>query len=287
MYGDRGTDDSHPQPAVRPAFTRAAADVPAAAGGAPGDGTSTDARPTGGSVRGVFVKICGITNESDALMATAMGTDAVGFIFAPSSRQIAPAQARDIARRLPPEILTVGVFRDEAPQRVVELANSAGLRAVQLHGHETPAEAKWIRQRVSFVVKAFGAGDPLLEKAADYEVDAVLLDAAEPGSGQVFDWSLVESLPVGVRLILAGGLTADNVAEAVARVRPWGVDVATGVESSPGRKDVRLTRRFIAEARSFDEPVEDRESLAHTDLRHVDVDELVGEPDVFDQDDWG
>ena len=232
----------------------------------------------------MFVKICGITNESDALMATAMGTDALGFIFAPSSRQIAPAQARDIARRVPPEILTVGVFRDEAPQRVVELVNTAGLRGVQLHGHETPAEAKWIRQRVGFVVKAFGAGDPLLDKAADYEVDAVLLDAAEPGSGQVFDWSLVEALPVGVRLILAGGLSPDNVAEAVARVRPWGVDVATGVEASPGRKDVRLTRRFIAEARTFDEPEDDLEALQHADLRDVDADELVDGPEVYDFD---
>ena len=232
----------------------------------------------------MFVKICGITNESDALMATAMGTDAVGFIFAPSSRQIAPAQARDIARRIPPEILTVGVFRDEAPQRVVELVNAAGLRGAQLHGHETPAEAKWIRQRVPFVVKAFGVGDPLLDKAADYPVDAVLLDAAEPGSGQVFDWSLAEALPVGTRLILAGGLGPDNVAEAVARVRPWGVDVASGVESSPGRKDVRLTRRFIAEARSLEAPVEDLDDLQHVDLRDVDVDEVAGGPDVFDFD---
>lgn len=232
----------------------------------------------------MFVKICGITNESDALMATAMGTDAVGFIFAPSSRQIAPTQARDIARRLPPEILTVGVFRDEAPQRVVEVVNTAGLRGVQLHGHETPAEAKWIRQRVPFVVKAFAAGDPLLDKVADYPVDAVLLDSAQPGSGQVFDWSLVEALPVGARLILAGGLGPDNVAEAVARVRPWGVDAATGVESSPGRKDVRLTRRFIAAARSLDEPEDDLEDLQHVDLRAVDVEAVAGGPDVFDFD---
>ena len=89
----------------------------------------------------VFVKICGITSEEDALLAVAMGADAVGFIFAPSPRQIAPTQARDIVRRLPPEVLTVGVFRDEAPQRVVEIVNTAGLPAAQLHGHETPAEA--------------------------------------------------------------------------------------------------------------------------------------------------
>lgn len=237
----------------------------------------------------MFVKICGITNESDALMAVAMGTDAVGFIFAPSPRQIAVTLARDIARRLPPEIITIGVFRDETPQRAVEIAHTAGLRGVQLHGHESPAEAKWVRQRVPFVIKAFSAGDRLLEKAGAYPVDAILLDAATPGGGQVFDWSLAESMPVDQRLILAGGLTPDNVGEAIARVQPWGVDVATGVESAPGRKDVRLTRRFINEAKAFEEPEDDElEAISHTDLRKVDLDELEGfepEPEVFDQDD--
>lgn len=236
----------------------------------------------------MFVKICGITNESDALMAVAMGTDAVGFNFAPSPRQVAITQARDIARRLPPEVLTVGIFRDEAPQRVVELVNTAGLRAAQLHGHESPAEAKWVRQRVPFVIKAFAAGDRLLEKVADYPVDAILLDGPVPGSGQVFDWSITESLPVGQRILLAGGLTPDNVAEAIERVRPWGVDVASGVEVAPGRKDVRLTRAFINTAKSFEEPDDELESLEHADLRRVDLRQLEGFGDadaVFDQDD--
>jgi phosphoribosylanthranilate isomerase len=240
----------------------------------------------------VFVKICGITNESDALMAVAMGADAVGFVFAPSTRQLALTQAREIARRLPPEIVTVGVFRDEAPQRVVEMVNSAGLRGAQLHGHESPAEARWVRGRVPFVIKAFAAGDRQLEKADEYPVDALLLDGATPGSGQVFDWSLVESMPVGARLILAGGLDPTNIAEAVGRVQPWGVDVSSGVESAPGRKDVRLTRAFINRAKAFEEVDEDLvEQLSHADLRHVDLDELEGmddEPEVFDQDDdWG
>lgn len=236
----------------------------------------------------VFVKICGITNESDALMAVAMGTDAVGFIFAPSTRQVAVNQARDIARRLPPEVLTVGVFRDEAPQRVVELVNTAGLRAAQLHGRESPAEAKYVRQRVPFVIKAFAAGDRLLAKAAEYPVDAVLLDADDPGSGKVFDWSLAESLPVDRHVILAGGLTPDNVVEAITRVRPWGVDVASGVEAAPGRKDVRLTRSFINQAKAFEDPDDELDALVNTDLRHVDLDELEGfdeTADVFDQDD--
>jgi phosphoribosylanthranilate isomerase len=198
----------------------------------------------------VFVKICGITSEEDALLAVAMGADAVGFVFAPSSRQIAAGKARDIARRLPPEVLTVGVFRDESAQRVVDVVNGAGLRAAQLHGHETVEHTRSVRSRVSFVIKAFAAGDPTLERADDFGADAVLVDSPTPGSGDMFDWSLAEGAPHGRRVILAGGLTPDNVAEAIARVRPWGVDVSTGVESEPGRKDARKVRDFIRAAKS-------------------------------------
>jgi phosphoribosylanthranilate isomerase len=198
----------------------------------------------------VFVKICGITTEEDALLAVAMGADAVGFVFAPSARQVAPARAGDIAKRLPPEILTVGVFRDEAPQRVVDIVNGAGLRAAQLHGHETALDTSWVRSRVPVVIKAFPGGDPELAKAATYGADIVLLDSASPGSGRVFDWSLAEGAPSGLRVLLAGGLTPDNVGEAIERVRPWGVDVSTGVESSPGVKDPTKVRRFITAAQS-------------------------------------
>ncbi|MEY2456115.1 MAG: phosphoribosylanthranilate isomerase [Acidimicrobiaceae bacterium] len=198
----------------------------------------------------MFVKICGITSEEDALLAVAMGADAVGFVFAPSSRQIAAGKARDIARRLPPEVLTVGVFRDESAQRVVDVVNGAGLRAAQLHGHETVEHTRSVRSRVSFVIKAFAAGDPTLERADDFGADAVLVDSPTPGSGDMFDWSLAEGAPHGRRVILAGGLTPDNVTEAIARVRPWGVDVSTGVESEPGRKDARKVRDFIRAAKS-------------------------------------
>jgi phosphoribosylanthranilate isomerase len=198
----------------------------------------------------VFVKICGITTEEDALLAVAMGADAVGFVFAPSARQIAVDHARDISRRLPPEVLTVGVFRDEAPQRVVELCHRADLRAAQLHGHETPDDAHWVRERVGSVIKAFPAGSPALDSVSSYVVDAVMVDAAEPGSGEVFDWSRVEGIPFGRRLILAGGLTAENVGDAIERVRPWGVDVSTGVEASPGHKDPIKVRDFIRNARA-------------------------------------
>ena len=203
----------------------------------------------------MFVKICGVTTEEDALLAVAMGADAVGFNFVPSSpRFLAVGRAADIVKRLPPEVLTVGVFRDEAAGRVVELVNQSGVRAAQLHGHESAAETRWVRQRVPVVIKVFPGGDPLLAKASDFGADVVMLDSASPGSGEVFDWSLAEGAPSGVRLVLAGGLSPGNVAEAIERVRPWGVDVASGVESAPGIKDARKVRRFISAAKASAPP---------------------------------
>jgi phosphoribosylanthranilate isomerase len=199
----------------------------------------------------VFVKICGITSEEDALLAVAMGADAVGFNFVPSSpRFLAVSRAADIAKRLPPEILTVGIFRDDAPSRVVDLVQQAGLRAAQLHGHETAAETRWVRERLPLVIKVFPGGAPELARANTYGADVIMLDSASPGSGQVFDWSLAEGAPSGLRILLAGGLTPDNVGEAIDRVRPWGVDVASGTESSPGVKDPTLVRRFIQAAQA-------------------------------------
>jgi phosphoribosylanthranilate isomerase len=197
----------------------------------------------------LFIKICGTTSEDDALLAVALGADAVGFVFAPSRRQIAPQLAADIVKRLPPEIITVGVFRDEAPQRVVELAQTAGVRAVQLHGHENAEESRWVRKRVSLTIRAFAAGDPAVARAADYGADVIMLDAPSPGSGRMFDWSLATRVPAGQRLMIAGGLSAENVGRAIAQVRPWGVDVVSGVERSPGYKDPVKLRAFIAAAR--------------------------------------
>ena len=207
----------------------------------------------------MFVKICGTTSEEDALLAVAMGADAVGFIFAPSPRQIAPVQARDIARRLPPEIITVGVFRNETPGRVVEVVNGIGLKAAQLHGRETPEQARFVRERVPFLIKVFLAGDPALADAASYGADAIMIDAPSPGSGQVFDWRLTEGAPDSERLILAGGLDPTNVADAIALVHPWGVDVATGVERRPGRKHAEKLRAFVAAAKAgvIDSPPHD------------------------------
>lgn len=216
----------------------------------------------------MFVKICGVTTEDDALLAVALGADAVGFVFAPSRRQVSPQTARDIARRLPPEILTVGVFRDERRERVVEIVNTAGLKGAQLHGREPLSEVRFVRQRVPMVIQGFAAGDDSIPAAANGPADVLLIDAPEPGSGKIFDWSLAEGVPSGVRLMLAGGLNADNVAAAVRRVRPWGVDVSTGVESGPGRKDPRKLRRFIEEAKATETEIEESEAL-HT-----------GEPDT-------
>jgi len=198
----------------------------------------------------MFVKICGITNEDDALFAVAMGADAVGFVFAPSPRQIAPQVVYDITRRLPPEVLTVGVFRDELPQRVVEIALKAGVKAVQLHGRETPDDTAQVANSIRWVIKAFSAESPQLRLADRYGTDLILVDAPTPGSGRLFDWGLASEAPDGLRLILAGGLDPDNVADAIAAVEPWGVDVSTGVEAAPGRKDPTKVRRFIANARA-------------------------------------
>jgi len=206
----------------------------------------------------MFVKICGTTSEEDALLAVAMGADAIGFIFAPSPRQVSPARVGDIVKRLPTEILTVGVFRNETAQRVVQIVNGIGLKAAQLHGQEAPAEARWVRERVPFVIQAFAAGHRAIRSARDYGVDAVMIDAPSPGSGQVFDWSMAET-PDGCRLVLAGGLHPDNVGHAIAQVRPWGVDVVTGVEAEPGHKDARKVRAFVAAAREAAALIEERD----------------------------
>ena len=200
----------------------------------------------------MFVKICGITNEEDALAVTALGADAVGFVFAPSPRQITPGRANDIIKRLPPDVLTVGVFRDEDPGRVLNLALKAGVKAVQLHGHETPAQAAEIRPHFPVLIVAMPAGDPKLTSFDRYGADALLLDAPTPGSGAVFDWAMAEDITVNRRVILAGGLTPENVISGIEQVRPWGVDVSTGVEEKPGIKDAMKVRAFIKNARSVD-----------------------------------
>ncbi len=197
----------------------------------------------------VLIKICGITSEADALLAVGLGADALGFVFAPSPRQVAPAAVGDIVRRLPHEVLTVGVFRDEAPSRVADIANHIGLGAVQLHGHETAEQSREIAAEVAVTIKAFSAGDPAIGRFASVGAAYMLIDGNNPGSGEVFDWRLAEGVADPSRLIVSGGLTSENVGWAIARLGPWGVDVSSGVETAPGRKDPHALRSFITAAR--------------------------------------
>lgn len=198
----------------------------------------------------MFVKVCGITSEEDALLAIAMDADAVGFVFAPSPRQVRAEDVRDIVKRLPHEAITVGIFRNERPEHVVEVVHKANLRMAQLHGGEPDSDVRYITERVPAVIRALPAGDDRLAHAAAWPTDLVMVDAPDPGSGEVFDWSLTGQVPTGVRLILAGGLTPDNVGAAIRKVRPWGVDVSSGVESSPGRKDPVKVNKFVQRARA-------------------------------------
>jgi phosphoribosylanthranilate isomerase len=208
----------------------------------------------------VFVKICGITTEEDALFAVAMGADAIGFVFAPSTRQVVAAHVARITPRLPPEILTVGVFRDDHPEHVVEVVFNAGLKAAQLHGHETHDDIVFVASHVRHVFKAYPAESPDLARAGSLPVEAILIDAPLPGSGKVFDWRLAERVPAGKRIILAGGLGPANVAEAIRQVRPWGVDASTELEAAPGRKDPAKVLAFIKAAKGAI-PDEDEDEL--------------------------
>lgn len=197
----------------------------------------------------LLIKICGITTEADALLAIGFGADALGFIFAPSPRQVTASAVSDIVKRLPHDVLTVGVFRDDVPSRIVEIANGIGLGAVQLHGHETAEECRWVRERVARTIKAFPAGDRTITRFSEFGADYLMIDGQNPGSGKVFDWRLAEGVTDPGRLIVSGGLHPGNVADAIAHLRPFGVDVSSGVESSPGRKDPQKLRDFVANAR--------------------------------------
>ncbi len=205
----------------------------------------------------MFVKICGTTSEEDALLAVAMGAEALGFVFAPSPRQMRPQEVADIVKRLPPEILTIGVFKDDVPERIVHIVRSTGLKGAQIHGSFTADDSVAVRRAIFHTFVSFTAGDPRVEQAHEYEPYAVLLDGARPGSGQTFDWALADDVPPELRLIVAGGLTTDNVVDVIRTVRPWGVDVVSGVESSPGRKDPVKLRAFIAKAHAAGKELRD------------------------------
>jgi phosphoribosylanthranilate isomerase len=187
-----------------------------------------------------MVKICGITNREDARAAIDGGVAALGFNFySGSPRYIAPEAAAVIAAGLPPEVWKVGVFVDEAAANVERIAAQVGLDIAQLHGRETPEQyPAGLR-----VWKAIRVGKAL--NLPDYQpAEAVLLDG--PASGQTFDWARVPHGPA--KLIVAGGLDAENVRQAIAQVRPWGVDACSRLESSPGRKDHFKMAAFLKAA---------------------------------------
>jgi phosphoribosylanthranilate isomerase len=198
----------------------------------------------------VFIKICGITNEQDALLAVALGADALGFVFAPSPRQVAPQRVKEIVRRLPQNIITVGVFRDEHPQRVIDTVQEAGVFGAQLHGHESTRHVSDVMKEIHWVIKAVAAGSVEARTADDFQTNLILVDSPNPGSGVEFDRSLLSEIPSGLRILLAGGLTPENVGDAIAQVEPWGVDVSSGVEKSHGYKDPIKLKNFIEASRS-------------------------------------
>ena len=197
----------------------------------------------------VRVKICGITNLEDALMAVEAGADALGFLlFQGSSRNISPEQAADIIRHVPPFVQTVGLFVNEELATVNAIADQCGLDIVQLHGEESPDYCAGVKRRV---IKAFRVkDDSVLDEMAHYHVAACLLDAWSPaargGTGTTFNWDIAaRATATSSSIILAGGLTPENVAGAIAAVKPYAVDVSSGVESAPRKKDAGMVNRFI------------------------------------------
>jgi len=198
------------------------------------------------------IKICGITHLDDALMAIEAGADALGFVFVPHTpRYLHPEQARSIIDQLPPFITTVGLFVNAEQQGLEAIADGCRLNLIQLHGDEPPALCVALSRRV---IKAFRVKDESsLSRLSGYRVSAYLLDTyvkgAMGGTGKSFDWNLALKAKSYGRIILAGGLTPDNVASAVLQVRPYGVDVSSGVEASPGRKDPAKVKAFIRAVR--------------------------------------
>ena len=199
----------------------------------------------------IRVKICGITNAEDALVAVEAGADALGFVFFQGSpRYISPDIAAAIIRRLPPFVQTVGLYVNEELVTVNTTADRCGLDLIQLHGDEYPDYCAAVNRRV---IKAFRVKGPSsLDGMANYPVAASLLDAWSPaaygGTGATFNWEIAADAAFSHCIILAGGLTPDNIAEAVATVKPYAVDVSSGVESAPGKKDAELVRSFIRNA---------------------------------------
>lgn len=200
------------------------------------------------------IKICGITNLDDGLEAIAAGVDALGFVFVPNTpRYITPPQAKLVIKQLPPFITNVGLFVDSEIDEIEDIVNHCKLDAVQLHGNESPEMCSQISLQTK-VIKSFHVKKELQvlrNEIENYRVDAYLLDTfikgKAGGTGQTFDWRIAEGL--SQRIILAGGLTPDNIGTAIAQLQPYGVDVSSGVEKSPGKKDTNKIHSFVRQVR--------------------------------------
>lgn len=205
----------------------------------------------------VKIKICGITNVDDAMAAVDLGADALGFNFyRKSPRYIEPQKAADIIAQLPPFIVPIAIFVNESEDTILEALKTSCIHGVQFHGDETP---EFCQRFGNHVIKAFQVKDKeSLKHMSHYRVSAHLLDSYKEGmrggTGETFDWHLAVVAKTFGRIILAGGLTPDNVAEAVKLVQPYGVDVAGGVEKEKGVKDHAKLRKFIIEVRKAARP---------------------------------
>jgi len=196
------------------------------------------------------IKFCGFTRGPDVLAAVALGVDAIGLNLARGPRRIEPAQAAGFARLLPPFVTAVALFVDQDESTILEAMRISRCTAVQLHGSEPPELAERLRARFP-LLKAFAIASAAdLARVRGYPADAYLLDAAVPGvaggSGVAWDHALLAGQDLGAPLVLAGGLRPDTVAAAVAAVRPWAVDTASGIESSPGVKDAAKMAAFVS-----------------------------------------
>jgi phosphoribosylanthranilate isomerase len=207
----------------------------------------------------LWIKICANTSLADAMVAAEAGADAVGFVFAPSPRQVTAEQVAAIVAELPAKIEKIGVFVDATLDDIAATVAAAGLTGVQLHSEEKLRARFGPGLRISRAVH-FEAGAPERATAAaqDESIDAILIDSrtatAVGGTGLTYDWAEAQRTVFGalneMKMVAAGGLTPENVAEAIATLRPWGVDVVSGVEVAPGRKDAAKVRAFIANARA-------------------------------------
>jgi len=202
----------------------------------------------------VLVKVCGITNTTDARAAAESGADAVGLVFAPSPRRVGVEEARVISAALPDGVLKVGVFVNAAPEEVLRIAREVGLDYAQLHGDEGPEVVAAVRDGGLPVIKALRVRDAdSLEDLERYEADLYLLDAysasARGGTGERFDWSLAKTLVGRGNIVVSGGLGPENVGEAVVAFEPYGVDASSSLEDEPGKKNGERVRRFIGAAK--------------------------------------